>query len=126
MHFASNGEGLIVRRVEKESQIVIPEVLRERFLYMTHYPVTSAHPGGRRMYTSLRRNFYWLRLALDCYTTVKQCSSCAQNRVLLRKHWKKLHLFPAHGPLELVAIDSLGRFLRTKMGKFFLLMITDR
>lgn len=105
---------------------MIPETIRDRFLYMRHYPVTSAHPGGRGMYTSLRRNLYWPGFALNCYTTVKQCRSCTKNTVLLRKHRKELHLFAPQEPLEFVAIDILGLFPRTKMGKLFVLMITDR
>lgn len=42
--FASSEEGLIVRGVKKEAQIVILEALGERVIYVAHYPVTSAHP----------------------------------------------------------------------------------
>lgn len=124
--FEANKYGLLVRKVQYQAQIVLPEVLRERVLYMAHYSVTSAHPGGRRIYTSIRRNLYWPGLVLDCYATVKQWPTRAQNRVVVRKHWNKLHLFRANGSLELVAIDILGPFLKTEKRNLFLLIMTDR
>lgn len=55
--FETNTESLIVRKVENEAKIGPPEIPRKRVLYTAHYPVTSAHPGGRTMYRYLRRNF---------------------------------------------------------------------
>ena len=48
------------------------------------------------------------------------------NRVKLRKHLNRLRLFPATRPLESLAIDILGLLPKTKAGKRFLLVITDR
>lgn len=124
--FAVDDEGLIVQNVGRENQIVIPHRLRGRVPYMNHYPVTSAHPGGRKMYASLLRNFYCPGLALDCYTTSEQFESCAKDRVLLLKNKKLLHLSPAHSALEFGATDILGRFLRSRRKNVFVLMITDR
>lgn len=126
MRFRTNLEGILVRCVEANDQDVMPESLHARALYMAHYTVTSAHPTGTWMYTSLRRSFHWTGLALYCYTTVKQWASCARNRVLLQKHRKGLKPFPATGPLEYVAIDILGPFLKPPRGHQFILMITDR
>ena len=53
---------------------------------MEHHVKTSAHPGGRRMYYSIRRDYYWPSMAVDCYNTVRNCMTCAKNRVKLRKH----------------------------------------
>ena len=48
------------------------------------------------------------------------------NRVKLRKHLNRLRLFSAARPLESLAIDILGPLSKTKTGKRFLLVITDR
>lgn len=66
------------------------------------------------------------KIAIDCYTTMNQCASCAKNKALLKKQRKRRHLFPAHGPLEFLAIDILGPFLKTPVGNLFVLMITNR
>lgn len=46
--FATNQKGLIIRRVERETQIVIRETLWDRVLYKSHYPVQSGAPRGKR------------------------------------------------------------------------------
>lgn len=71
--FAVNDEGILDRAVEAQEPIVMPDTLKVRMLYMSHYSVTAAYPREKRMHTSLRRNFYLPGLALDCYPTVKQC-----------------------------------------------------
>ena len=78
------------------------------------------------MYYTLRRDFYWPGLALDCIKTVRNCVSCARNRVKLRKATKPMKLFPAKAPLEYVSVDILGPLLRTRRGMEYLLVITDR
>ena len=50
----------------------------------------------------------------------------ARNRVKLRKHLNRLKLFPATRPLESLAIDILGPLPKTRTGKRFLVIVTDR
>ena len=45
-------------------------------------------------------------MALDVYNTVRNCASCARERISLRKHASYLKLFPAQAPLEYVAIAT--------------------
>ena len=50
---------------DRISQIILPEALRERALLLAHYPRLAGHPGGSRMYQTLRRTFYWPAMGLD-------------------------------------------------------------
>ncbi len=61
-----------------------------------------------------------------CYLTVRDCVSCARERVNIRRVTKALQLFPATGPLEDVALDILGEFIATRTGCKYLLVITCR
>ena len=126
--FTEDKRGLIVRTapIDGVEQIYAPKVLRSRILLLAHYPRLVGHPGGTRMYQTLRRTFYWPSMALDVFNTVRQCSACAKERLSLRKHSKFLKLFPAQRPLEFVAIDILGPLPRTKNGYKYLAVITDR
>ena len=65
-------------------------------------------------------------MAVDCYATVKNCVTCAMNRVKLRKRAKVMRLFPAKAPLEFVSSDLLGELIRTRRGNRFVLVIVDR
>ena len=120
--------GFLVRRspLDGALQRVVPKSLQARVLHAAHYPRLAGHPGGTRMYLTLRRDYYWPHMANDAYATVKSCRSCNKNRGTAAKHQKLLKLFPASGPLEFVAMDLLGPLPKTKRGNTFVLVITDR
>ena len=105
---------------------MVPASLQSRVLHIVHYEKTSGHPGGQKLYEQLRQDFYWPSMAVDAYATVRNCVTCARNRIKLRKHAKALKLFPALAPLEFVAIDLLGPLIRTPRGNRHLLVISDR
>lgn len=118
--------GLLIRTRNPSPQVVAPDQLRSRLLALAHKPLISGHPGGRRMYQQLRRNFYWPAMSAACYEVARNCYACAAERVKLHKAVTRLKLFPAVAPLESVALDLLGPLLRTQRGNLHLLVITDR
>ena len=127
-HFEVNRIGLLCRKapVDGSLQVVIPQSLRARVLYLSHYPRLQGHPGATRMYETMRRDYYWPHMASDIHQTVTDCRSCARVRGTLRRHQKKLTLFPAAGPLEFVAMDLFGPLPKTAHGNKHILVITDR
>jgi Integrase zinc binding domain len=112
--------------VDGSKQITVPLSLRSRLLYLSHHPPIAAHPGVQRLYASLRRHYYWPRMVSDVYQVVAQCDKCLQERLALRRPQGDMTLFPAHEPLDYVAIDILGPLPRTKKGNQYLLVIADR
>jgi len=127
--FFEGHDGLLRRRVPNEGdavQIVAPQTLRPRILHMLHNNVLSGHPGQTRMYYAVRRTYYWPQMAADIYATVRNCTTCARNRVKLRKRTNPLKLFPASEPLKDLCIDILGPLTKTKSGNRFLVVTTDR
>ena len=65
-------------------------------------------------------------MAADIFATVRNCTTCAKNRLKLRKRTNPLKLFPATKPLASFCIDILGPLTKPKRGYVFLLVITDR
>ena len=124
--FSVNEEGILIRVVHAYPQIVAPLCLRSRILYMGHHALLAGHPGGRKLYYTLSRDYYWPSMAVDAYATVRVCVRCAKERIKLRLKTKKMRLFPAKSPLESVSIDILGDLIRTPRNNRFLLVITDR
>ena len=120
--------GLTCRCAQKDNteQIILQKTPRRQAMIRAHNPPLAGHPGGSRMYQTLRQTFYWPSMALDAYHTARQCSSCTRERIALRKHATYLSLFPAQAPLEYVAIDILGSLPKTTDGHRYLLRITDR
>ena len=120
--------GILCRRAKLDGamQKVVPKTLRDRLLYLSHYPRLAGHPGQSTMYNSLRRQFFWPFMANDVYQMVKECRSCAAVRGTPFRHQKFLKLFPATGPMEFVAMDFLGPLPKSHSGKRHVLVITDR
>ena len=124
--FEEDDTGILSRLVTRNPQVVVPKTLRNRILHMAHHAKLAGCPGGRKLYTTLRRDYYWPAMAVDCYRTVRNCPDCAKNRLKLRRNASTLKLFPALSPLESVSLDLLGELIRTPRGNRFLLVITDR
>ena len=78
------------------------------------------------MYYILTRTYYWPHMAVAVAATVRNCLNCAKNRVRVRKTLNRLKLFPATSPLESIGIDILGPLPKSKKGRKYLLVITDR
>ena len=124
-HYGEDEDGILVL-LPTGNQIALPKTLRERVMALAHKPVCAAHPGSRKMYATLRRTYFWPTMALDCHFFLRNCPECSRERVTLRKHTRALVLFPANAPLESIAMDLLGPFLKTPRGNTHILVITDR
>ena len=107
-------------------QRVVPKRLRAKILFLAHHPRLAGHPGGTKIYYTLRREIYWPHMANDAFSTVRNCASCAATRGTLVRHQKNLKLFPAARPLDFVAMDLLGPPPKTAHGNRHVLFMTDR
>ena len=126
--FAIDQHGVLIRRSSLDGtlQVVVPESLRSRLLDIAHHPPISAHPGRSRMYQTLRRDFYWPSMTVDIHFAVDSCDACAKNRIKDERNVYPMKLFPANKRLEFVAADILGPLPKTKHGKCYILVVTDR
>jgi RNase H-like domain found in reverse transcriptase/Reverse transcriptase (RNA-dependent DNA polymerase)/Integrase zinc binding domain/Integrase core domain/Chromo (CHRromatin Organisation MOdifier) domain/Retroviral aspartyl protease len=126
--FDTDDRGLLIRiaPIDGVHQIVVPAALVPRLLHLEHYPRAVGHPGVTRMARTIRRSYFWPRMAEDILETVRQCPVCSKGRITLTRHTNFLELFPAKAPLESVAMDILGPLPKTRHGNRFLLVIADR
>jgi len=67
--FFQEKNGLLRRhsRYGRETQVVIPEALKQRLLRYQHQSVLAGHPGTRRMYDTLRPYVFWPTMVEDVY-----------------------------------------------------------
>jgi Integrase zinc binding domain len=109
-HFAVNDKGLLVRlsSLDEAEQEVVPRRLANCVMCLAQLPRLAAHPGGTRMYATLRKSFYWLTMAKDMYQFVSNCPSCAKSRLKRNRRTNYLKLFPPSKPLEFISLDILG------------------
>lgn len=52
-------------------QRVVPKRFRAGVLHLAHYPSLLDHPGGIRMYYTLREEYYWPHMVNAAYSTVR-------------------------------------------------------
>lgn len=52
--------GFLIRKsiVDKATLVGVLELLRKRMLYLSPHPLIAGHPGQRRVYDTLRQNYY--------------------------------------------------------------------
>ena len=79
--FAVDDRGFLSRYVKAFPQIMIPQTLKPRVVYISHHAKLAAHSGGRKMYGTLRSFLYWPSMAVDAYAVPRNCLSCAKKRI---------------------------------------------
>ena len=126
--FGVTHQDILVRRspLDGSLQKVVPFSLIPTVLYNAHYPVHAGHPGGTRMYETIRKEYYWRSMANDIFQAAKDCRSCAKVRGTRGNKQHLMELFPAVDPLAFVAMDIVGPFVKTQNGHTNVLVITDR
>jgi Integrase zinc binding domain len=88
-------EGFLFRKTEgRRPQVIVPPKLRDVVLHLAHLPPQAAHPGTRRMWENISREFYWPTLKRDCAEYVSQCLSCAAVKAPISRRTRPLQLFP--------------------------------
>jgi hypothetical protein len=71
-----NKDGLLIRiaPIDGSLQVIVPDSLTSRILYLEHYPPAVGHPGAHQMFRTIRRSFFWPRMAEDVYETIRKCN----------------------------------------------------
>ena len=61
-------------------------IVKGLVLALNHCAKLEGHPGGRKLYKTLRIYFYWPTMGFDCYAVAKNCAACARERVKWGKY----------------------------------------
>lgn len=127
-NFSESEDGLIYWRAPADGreQIFVPVFKRQAVMLREHNNPTAGNPGESRMFTAIRKFFYWPAMAIDVADLVRECHPCARNRMSLHRRATMMRLFPADGPNKKVAIDILGPLPRTVEGNKYIWVTSDR
>ena len=85
------------RKNQKEAepvtkQLVIPRSLRKEILVSFHDRL--CHAGVDRLYATIRRRYYFVRLYTDCCECVASCTECQRSKRPIHPTLAKLHPLP--------------------------------
>jgi len=126
--FHEDPNGLLVRTapLNGAAHVYVPTHMRYGVMMREHYPLQAGHPGANKMYTSMRRGFYWESMVVDVFAFVSNCTQCARNRVGKPRISSYLKTFTPTEPLTDLCMVLLGPLHRTTAGNDHLLVIVDR
>ena len=91
---------------DKQQRILIPASLRQRL--MAWYHAMLVHPGGERMYNTLRQHYTWPNMHLEIKQYVKTCNACQRGKRGLKGQGKLPLKDIETEPWKDIAVDLAG------------------
>ena len=86
---------------------IIPRAITAQILWMVHN--NSGHNGTNRMYTLLKRLYYWKGFKPSVAKHIKMCYQCQRrNRQVIK--YATLHFDVATFPMQFISMDLIGEF----------------
>lgn len=88
-------------------QTAIPNSLQAGLLHMAQHPNVDGYRRQRRMYDSMKFDYYWTHTAKDTYITVDDSPQCVRRGAAIeRQHY--LTLLPPTSPPQFIDVGTLG------------------
>ena len=117
--------GILIRYTSDGTQLVVPDVLRQRLFESVHSGPLAAHLGSERMLAQLRQHYYWPGMRRDIRLWCLACPACQQSKGPPARAHGKLQKVLTAAPLDIVAIDILSGLPIANDGNKHILVITD-
>lgn len=104
----------------------VSAALKDRIVHVAYYPMPTGHPGGSRVYQTVRKDFSSPSMASYIFQTARECRSCTAMRSTPLQHVTPIKLFRASGLVELVAMDILRPLPKSVTRLQYVLVNMDR
>ena len=117
-------EGVVYAKSDEthpKRRYVVPSQLRSSLLKQHHDCV--AHPGRDRTMASLMKRYTWPGITTDVEKYVKGCPTCALFKQPAPKRNGMLQPMKTTYPFEIVAIDVIGPFPKSRGFSYVLVMV---
>ena len=99
---------LYVMDKQSRARLYVPRPLRQHLLHTFHRSKIFLHPGQRKMYDSIRQEYYWPGLKKDVQTYVAECLACSRTKPgKPMQQGDTFRVVPEH-PFQIVGIDIKG------------------
>lgn len=107
-------------------KLVVPKDKRKDLLHHNHDDPKSGHLGSYKTFWRLRKRFTWPKMRSDVARYVRNCITCAQHKPEQKRPAGLMGTRPAiHRPWQMISLDFMGPFPRSKCGYTFLLVVCD-
>ena len=106
---------------EQIKVIVVPEELKNYFLFKNHDIPSAGHRGWRKTLERLKRIAYWVGMASDVKEYCKSCERCMQAKQTMRPKAPLVN-FPIGTVWERIAMDVMEVPINSKGNKYILVV----
>lgn len=107
-------------------KLVVPEDSKEAVLKECHDDPQSAHLGVQKTIDRILDRYYWPGVSRDVKKYIKKCQTCHMSKSTNHKPYGLFGKFrEIHNPWQMVSMDLLGPFPRSKAGNTSLLVMCD-
>lgn len=125
--------GLLFKRVAMKQfpnsddlwKLFVPETLRAKVFEECHDNPTAGHLGIRKTYFKIRQKYYWHNMLRDVKKYVQECNMCASHKASQKLPFGQMGKHrEVSQPWQVVAMDLMGPFPKSKKCNTMLLVIT--
>lgn len=109
--------------IDGSVQTSVLQSMRLMIVHLAHLSTLAEHLGERRMYETLKREYYWNNMSTDMYNTVRHCWPCPAT--IKFKPRRQLQLSSPSGQFQIIEFDILGPLLRTNYSNQCMVVITE-
>ena len=102
--------------------LVIPKAWRYTILVETHDKM--GHQGNNRMYSLIKRQYYWKGMAKDVKDYIQRCPPCQQEKARVQSYPLHMTEIPDR-PFDKIAMDLVIDFTESNKGNKHILTIID-
>ena len=106
-------------------KLVVPKVLRGEVLSELHEGPFGGHLGMEKTLGKVKERFYWPGHFSDVQKWCNTCAVCAMRKTPVPRPKAKLCNLSVGSPMELVAMDILGRLPETAADNSYILVVGD-
>ena len=114
-------------RVNECWQVIIPEEMRNEFLYQLHNsPRSGGHFGVEKTLARIKQRFWWPSLKTSVEKHRANCDRCVARSTAGIKRKAELQTFSVHGAFRTMAADILGPVTVAKKSRArYILVMSD-
>lgn len=105
---------------------IVPLKERAELISRFHDSTTGAHLGFQKTWQKIQAHFYWPKMQQDVGKHIRTCSACKASKAPNTTTMPTMgDAKPAKLPWELISLDFVGPFTRSKEGNTVILVIVD-
>ena len=106
-------------------QLILPTVLRNEIIGLSHNTITCAHLGVKKTVQKLKLNFYWYKMEDSVRLWIRQCDKCGARKRPHKRPRAALTEYTVGFPMDRVVTDVLGPLTVSDNNNRYILVAMD-